>query len=54
MELSVMIVEQILSMFLMIAVGMMLTRLHIVGEETGRGLFRIALAFHNKREGLNH
>ena len=52
MELSVMIVEQILSMFLMIAVGM--TRLHIVGKETGRGLFRIALAFHNKREGLNH
>ncbi len=54
MELSVMIVEQILSMFLMIAVGMLLIRLHIVGEEAGKGLSRIALAFHNKREGLDH
>lgn len=43
MELSVMIVKQILSMFLMIAVGMMLIRLHIVGKETGRGLSRIVV-----------
>ncbi len=54
MELSVMIVEQIVCLFLMIAVGMRLTRRQIVGQAPGRGLFRIALAFHNKREGLNH
>lgn len=43
MELSVLIIKQILSMFLMIAVGILLLRAHIVGKEAGKGLSRIVV-----------